>query len=289
MKTRTLSFAFFFLILMTGKGSSQTNNSTPPFFFIQITDPQFGMFDANKGFEKETELYEKTVSAVNKLSPEFVIITGDLVNNKDDKTQIAEFKRITSKINSSIPVYYSPGNHDIGQSPEQKDIDQFIANYGHDRFSFEHKRTLFIGLNSCIIKANTPLLEQIQFEWLKKELSKGPSENHIILFCHYPFFVNTFDEPETYSNIPIETRKKYLFLFKDNHVHAVFAGHLHNNASAKFGDMDMITTSAVGKPLGEAPSGIRIIKVWSDRIENFYYGVDDIPERIIFSDNRNSH
>lgn len=74
----------------------------------------------------------------------------------------------------------------------------------------------------------------------------------IVLFCHYPFFINAFDEPETYSNIAIETRNRYLHLFKENNVDAVFAGHLHNNGSAKYGNMEMVTTSAVGNP-GKSP------------------------------------
>ncbi len=44
----------------------------------------------------------------------------------------------------------------------------------------------------------------------------------------------------------------------------------------------MITTSAVGKPLGKAPSDIRIAKVGSDRVESIYYGLDEIPETIAF-------
>jgi 3',5'-cyclic AMP phosphodiesterase CpdA len=280
MKTRKLISGFFFLWLITGSITGQTNNSASPFFFIQLTDPQFGMSESNNGFTKETELYEKAVNAINRLNPDFVIITGDLVNNKDDQTQITEFKRITAKINSSIHVYYSPGNHDIGQTPGQKDIDLFISNYGHDRFSFKHKNSLFIGLNSCIIKAETPLLEQIQYDWLKNELSKGESENHIILFCHYPFFIRNYDEPETYSNIPTGTRNRYLSLLKENKVEAVFAGHAHNNGSAKYGAMDMITTSSVGKPLAEAPSGMRIVKIFPDHMESLYYGLDEIPLKV---------
>jgi 3',5'-cyclic AMP phosphodiesterase CpdA len=285
MKTKKLFLAFLFLCLISGISNGQNKNSPAPFFFIQMTDPQFGMSGSDNGYEKETELYEKAVNAINRLHPDFIVITGDLVNDKDNKLQIAEFKRITATINPSTPVYYSPGNHDIGQSPGQKDIDLFNSHYGNDRFAFQHKNTMFIGLNSCIIKANTPLLEQIQFDWLKKELLQGKSDSHIIVFSHYPFFISSFDEPESYSNIPVETRNRYLSLFKEYHVDAVFAGHLHNNESARYGEMDMITTSAVGKPLGEALSGLRIVKVYPDRIESVYYGLDEIPSAIIFSDN----
>ena len=106
--------------------------------------------------------------------------------------------------------------------------------------------------------------------------------NHIIVFSHYPFFINAYDEPETYSNISIETRNRYLDLFKKYNVDAVFAGHLHNNASANYGEMAMITTSAVGKPLANAPSGLRIVKVYSDRIESDYYSLDELPEKVTF-------
>lgn len=271
------------LFITSITGFSQEKISSEPFFFIQITDPQFGFFESNKGFSRETELYEKAVMEINRLKPDFIVITGDLVNNKDDKSQITEFKRVTSKISPSIPVWYSPGNHDTGQSPTQQDIDAFVSEYGHDRFSFRQKNSLFIGLNSCLIKSNVPMLEKSQFEWLSGELSKAGAMNHRIIFTHYPFFINAFDEPETYSNISTETRNRYLDLFKKYKVDAIFAGHLHNNASAKYGEMDMITTSAVGKPLAEAPSGFRIVKVWSDRIESTYYPLNELPEVITFN------
>jgi len=279
---RKLAVVLLLLSIISTDVNSQKRNISSPFFIIQVTDPQFGMFESNKGFTAETELYEKAVSEINKLRPDFVVITGDLVNDKDNLTQIAEFKRITSRINSEIPVYYSPGNHDIGQSPEPEDIDLFINNYGHDRFSIKHKNCLIMGLNSCIIKSKTPDLELLQFDWLQKQLSKGKKSNQILIFTHYPFFINSSDEPETYSNIAIEIRNRYLSIFKDFNVDAVFAGHLHNNSTAKFGDIDLIITSAVGKPLGRAPSGIRIIKVYPDRVESEYYDLGEAPESVIF-------
>jgi len=283
MKIFRSTIVLFVFLLATVAGISQEKNHSAPFFFIQLTDPQFGFFESNKGFSKETELYEKAVNQINILHPDFVVITGDLLNRKDDKSQIAEFKRITSKINSSIPVWYSPGNHDIGQSPSQQDIDNFIYEFGPDRFSFTHKNSAFIGLNSCLIKSSIPELEKLQFEWLNKELSKSAGLNHIIIFSHYPFFVNSFDEPETYSNIPVETRNRYLELFKKYKVDAIFAGHLHDNASATYGQMEMVTTSSVGKPLAKAPSGFRIVKVYYNKVESIYYSLDELPKAITFN------
>lgn len=276
MKSNKIAFLLLLLFLYSANLSAQNK----PFFFIQITDPQFGMIENNKGFGKETTLYEKAVTEINRLKPDFVVVTGDLVNNQNDTSQILEFKRITETIDPKIPVYVTPGNHDIGNTPDDKSIATFIKNYGYDHFSFKHKNTLFIGINSSLIKNKVPILEQKQYDWLAKTLSKGKRAAHIVLFSHFPFFIKSSDEAEVYSNIGIESREKYLTLFAKNKVEAIFAGHLHNNAISKYGKIEMITTSSVGKPLGTVPSGFRIIKVYPDKIEHEYYGLEEIPDSI---------
>lgn len=279
---RKLAIVLLFLGATIITANSQKGNSSAPFFFIQVTDPQLGMFEENRSFEKETELFEKAVKEINRLNPDFVVITGDLVNDKNNRSQVEEFKRIKRLIKADIPVYLSPGNHDIGMPSSEKDIDQYMSDYGSDRFSFRHKKSLFIGINSVLIKGDAPEPEQKQLAWLKKELSKGKRAEHIIIFTHYPFFINTEDEKETYSNIAIKKREMYINLFSKYKVGAVFAGHLHNNGKGKAGAMEMITTSAVGKPLGKAPSGMRIIKVYTNRIETSYAGLDENPLTISF-------
>jgi 3',5'-cyclic AMP phosphodiesterase CpdA len=279
---RNLGIVLILLCTITITGNSQKKDSSAPFFIIQVTDPQFGFIESNKGFSKETELYEKIVGSINRLSPEFVVITGDLVHNKDDSSQFIEFKRITSKINPLIPVMIIPGNHDIGVNPSERDLDIYKADFGDDKFSLRHKNSLFIGLNSSLIKAGNDKKEQSQFDWLRNELAESKQAEHIILFCHYPFFIKSFDEPESYSNLSAEARTKYFNLFKVFKVNAVYAGHLHENSLANFENIQMITTGPAGKPLGTSPSGIRIIKIYPDRIESNYYGVDSIPEKIIF-------
>ena len=266
-----------FLFLLFGTSIAQNN-----WFFVQITDPQFGMFTNNKGFEKETILYENAVTAINKLNPDFVVITGDFVHNQNSLEQINEFKRITSKIDKLIPVYYSPGNHDIGQVPDKKSLKKYKKNYGSDQFSFENKGSQFIGFNTSYLKAKQNKPEQKQYKWLTKKLEKSGEGAHTIVFCHYPFYNKTIDEPEKYSNLGIEYREKYLSLFDEYSVDAVFTGHYHNNAINKYGEIELVTTSSAGKPLGDAPSGMRIVKVYKDKIEHEYFGFDKLPDTVTF-------
>jgi hypothetical protein len=57
-------------------------------------------------------------------------------------------------------------------------------------------------------------------------------------------------------------------------VDAIFAGHLHNNAKASHNGISMITTNAVGKPLGNAEPGMRIITITSEGIKSRYISIE---------------
>lgn len=274
--------SLFLILLLAGSIFAQNKTQNVPWFFIQLTDPQFGMFESNAGFESETILYEKAVAEINRLNPDFVVITGDLVNDQNSVSQINEFKRITAKIKPTIPVYYSPGNHDIGQVPTPESLEKYKKNYGSDRFSFKHKSSSLIGFNTGLIKAKLEKPEKKQYHWLAKQLQKSRNNQHILLFTHYPFFNKTVDEPTAYSNIDKEYREKYLNLFSKNNVKAIFFGHHHNNGYATYGKMELVTTSALGKPLGNAPSGFRIIKVYNDKIEHEYFGLEELPDSVVF-------
>lgn len=265
----TWVFTFGILFFFCFKSFAQTDSVV----IVQITDTQFGFFEENKSFEKETELYTKAVYQINEMNPDFVVITGDFVNNSKNTSQIEEFKRITTLIDRNISVYFSPGNHDLGQSPSKEDFDFFFSNYGKgtDRFSFTHKNSAFVGINSVIIKSDKNKKEENkQFRWLKRQLHKFKRSDNIVLFTHYPFFIHDFNEKETYSNQSMEVRNKYFKLFQKYGVNAIFAGHLHNNAEASHSGISMITTNAVGRPLGSASPGMRIIIIKNNEIRYEY-------------------
>jgi len=49
--------------------------------FIQMSDPQFGMFTKDASFEHETVNFEFAIATANRLKPAFVVITGDLIHS----------------------------------------------------------------------------------------------------------------------------------------------------------------------------------------------------------------
>jgi len=268
---KILIYCFLLLLSVTAVGQTEA------FYFIQFTDPQFGMIEGNKGFSEETKLMEKAVNAINRLNPQFVVVTGDMVHDGKDQKQIEEFKRIIGLINKQIPVYLLPGNHDIGQEATDDAIHDYMEEHGYDCFSFQVNNSCFIGINTQIIWAKRTQKEQYQLIWMEKILENSQKCNHRIIFGHHPFFVNSPDEPDKYQNIPMERRAIYLDLFRKYNVGNMYVGHLHHNAGGKSGMFELTVTSALGMQLGEDKSGLRIVKVYPDRIVSEYYDLDNIP------------
>ena len=104
--------------------------------FIQMSDPQFGMFTKDADFAHETANLEFAIATANRLMPAFVVITGDLINKPTDAAQAAEYKRITAKLDPKIKLYSVHGNHDVGNEPTKESLAQYRERFGPDYYSF---------------------------------------------------------------------------------------------------------------------------------------------------------
>ena len=255
-----------------------------PFFFIQLSDPQFGMFANNSNFVQETANCEFVVATINRLHPAFVVVTGDLVNRAGDAAQIAEYKRVFGKVDAAIPVYNVAGNHDVGNVPTSETIAAYTREFGPDHYSFRHGDFVGIVIDSNLIQApeKTRELADGQERWLKSELERARSEHarNVVVFQHHPWFLGNVSETNQYFNLPRASREKYLPLFHEFGVKQVFCGHYHRNVLASDGDLEVVASAPVGKPLGKDGSGIRIVTVRDDRIEHHYHDFGQIPVRV---------
>src|ERR1039458_8104842 len=104
--------------------------------FIQMSDPQFGMYTKDQDFAHETANFELAIATANRLHPAFIVITGDLINKAADPAQAAEFHRIAAKLDPKIKLYNAPGNHDVGNEPTTASLAQYREHFGRDYYSF---------------------------------------------------------------------------------------------------------------------------------------------------------
>ena len=279
----TVSKSLLILLLILNSACSSIRPANKLTFF-QMADTQFGFFNANKEFSRETVNMEKAIAESNRLKPAFVVICGDLVNKPGDLAQIAEYKRIAAKLDPSIKLYSVSGNHDVENVPTLASLALYKKHFGDDRYTFRSGNILGIILNSSLIKdpSLAPIEAANQLEWLIQVLKDAKKSNarNIMVFMHHSLFLKDSNEADEYFNINAERRKIYLELFKTYGIKQVFAGHYHRNAYGKFGEMEMITTGPVGRPLGADSSGFRIINVKGKIVDHTYFALDSLPVQL---------
>ena len=239
------------------------------------------MYTKDADFKQETANFEFFIAGMNRLKPQFIVVTGDLTNKAADAAQIAEYHRIAKKLDPAIKIYNVPGNHDVKNEPTEQSLAQYRKDWGPDYYTFDSGDIRGIVLDSSLIQApvQVPAEADKQEQWLKGQLAKAKTDGkRVVIFQHIPFFLKTADEPDQYFNIPKLHRGRYLALFHEYGVHNIFAGHYHRNAEGKDGDLDMVTTGPVGMPIGPDPSGFRIVRL--DNMAHPYISLGTIPNQV---------
>jgi serine/threonine-protein phosphatase CPPED1 len=274
----------FFLLFLTILFTSTAWSQESPWFFAVLSDPQMGMYANNQNFAQETANFEFAIANLNRLHPRFVVICGDLVNRSGDSAEIAEYKRILAELDPAIPVYNVAGNHDVGNVPTTATVDAYRSTFGDDYYTFMAPGILGIVLDSNLIRSpeSNPKAAQEQEAWLEKTLAsaKSDSTREPIVFQHIPYFIHDPSEAVTYFNIPQPARQTYLDLLEKAGVRYVFAGHLHYPVSSVDGALTEIITGAVGKPLGQSASGLRIVRVDGQKLDSRWYCLGRVPNVI---------
>ncbi|MFP4443547.1 MAG: metallophosphoesterase family protein [Spirochaetia bacterium] len=173
------------------------------------------------------------LDALNADPPDLVVVNGDVSFNGADSRGDLEFARNElQKI--SVPVFILPGNHDIGDDPESKKLDQPVNRerlkrwreiFGSDRFSLESGGYQILGINTALFGSGL-IEEKEQWDWLSRILTGNPIP--ALLFMHKPLF--TLSPEETSFNkscIDPVSRKRFWFLLEQSSVETVSSAHVH--------------------------------------------------------------
>jgi 3',5'-cyclic AMP phosphodiesterase CpdA len=255
-----------------------------PQFFVQMADPQLGMYTNNADTLQEEANLNFVVGNINRLRPAFVVVCGDLVNKAGDSHQVETYRRIVKSIDRRIPVYNVAGNHDVGNRPTPASLAEYRKAFGKDYYSFDacNIRGLVLNSNLIAVPDSAPQETEAQEKWLVRELERARRDHvaNVLVFQHISYFLESPDEPDQYFNIPRKIRDRYLARFHDYGVTHLFAGHYHRNAYGRDGNIEMVTTGPVGKPLGRDQSGFRIVQLVGSALEHHYYELGSIPNSI---------
>ena len=243
VKNVMLGMAVLF-VLWGGVSVPYIDAATPKrhdaFSFVVMGDnrPHSGAEDK---FTQPPHFY-RAIDEVNLLDGDFVIIVGDLIlGYTGDEGVLSKmwhgFDAAVGKL--AVPYYQVIGNHDVSNAVMQR---VYLERYG-DRFplfySFDHKGSHFIVLNSDLHGEYQNITGQ-QLAWLKKDLKRCRRAKKIFVFLHQPLW--------KYENS--NWMREVQPLLAQYRVDTVFCGHLHQYT--KYADVDgvrYIVTGGAGTSL----------------------------------------
>jgi len=190
------------------------------YYFVHITDLHMPtrIYYPDFGFETDSLAvvdYRSVMDDINLIRPEFVLITGDLLNEGEMEGFANQYwfgwvQRLLSEL--EVPVYVTSGNHDIGgwdQTPAAQGssrrswwryfgwswLDNTDTNwpYHTQDYYFTYNNTVYIGLESYDnydnwrwnIYGNDSFTDQ-QMNWLNATVNAFPDQTKV-LFHHYDF------------------------------------------------------------------------------------------------------
>jgi len=192
-------------------------------------------------------IYEKIVTEVERVKPDFAITVGDAIEGYTQDTvslnkQWKEYKDILAPL--TMPIYFTPGNHDIGADSATASTmcPVYERLVGKPYYSFDVIGAHFIILDTGIPESSDKLPKE-QLDWLASDLKKNQKASYTFVFFHKPFWHGTLalGKPDTLHS-----------LFRAYGVDAVFNGHEHNYFS---GTYDGILYTAVGSSGGATDPG----------------------------------
>jgi len=245
--------------------------------FIHITDshlPTHIFYPDPVSLTDSTEVEDlrEVIKDINLIHPEFVLFTGDIVN--EGEMEDFENRRVYTKAQKlleelQVPIYLTSGNHDLGgwdSSPPPQGTarhnwwDFFGWNWLQDppatdpyytqNYSFDYGQIHFIGLEAYLnydsymynIYGDESFTD-LQMQWLDDNLSQASGSESQVLFYHYDFS----------EQIDLEELEVEMALY----------GHIHSN----FGNINSAPYNLATAATCDGNRAYRVIHVNNDILE----------------------
>jgi Icc-related predicted phosphoesterase len=227
-----------------------------------VCDPQLGF--GNAGFQIDSVCFEQTIRQINDLSPDLVLIAGDLVHNLSDEHAVATILEQIGRI--KVPVMLTPGNHDLPDPVTEEGLKNYRTRFGDDFNTRVFKGYRIISANSQLWRV-APVEECVRHEKKLYEALQDAKKRKqpVILLTHVPPFITDIDEQDGYFNLPQAKRKEILSWCEENGVIIWLAGHTHTTLQRTYNGIAILNGETTGKNFDKHPVGFRLLTVYRNR------------------------
>jgi len=208
-----------------------------PFTFIVVGDSRYGV-----------ETHRRVVERMSQEVPDFVLGTGDMVDDGSRQDQWQQFFDIENKFLRDNVYFPAVGNHDRqgrGRTADTYRAYFSVPENGNETeryYAFTYASSRFLILDSNIY--SFALTDQTS--WLERELVAARQDvaiKHIFVVMHHPPFSISLHGGAK------DLRERWTPLFERYQVSAVFSGHDHVYTRAERAGVRYFVTGGGGAPL----------------------------------------
>jgi hypothetical protein len=195
-----------------------------------------GLYFAAYGDCRHNEdMHGRIVRSLLAATPEFVLVTGDMVDHAEDPALWARWGETTRELRSRGGYYCAAGNHDLGAG------DLFQKALGLKRLYYDHREG---DIHLFVLDSNQNFTDSEQMEWLRKAATESDAKHKIAVFHHPPFMIDDHRGGEALLLRP--------------HIHpvlvslkfcAAFCGHQHAFYTTLRDGVRYVVTAGGGAPL----------------------------------------
>lgn len=128
-------------------------------------------------------VYEEAWREVAKTRPDFVLTVGDAIEGMNAATAREEWNTVKRSWMTGVPVYHTPGNHDIWDAASEK---LYVEETGRKPYySFDFQQAHFVVLDNSRTEDLSP--EQIDF--LRRDLEKTKTNGPKFIVFHRAYWL----------------------------------------------------------------------------------------------------
>jgi hypothetical protein len=183
------------------------------------------------------------------LRPAFSLWTGDTIYGSEESVGEAEAEWdgfLAAAEQSRIPIFNTPGNHEISERQELADL--YLRKAGPLYGSFDYGHCHFIAIDTEEVGRKVGI-GPAQQAWLQSDLAANRQAANIFVFMHHPIFPT---RPGA-GWADTTNRDAVHRLFVQYGVGYVFEGHEHLFSEATHDGIHYVVTGGAGAPNEQGP------------------------------------
>ena len=207
----------------------------------QVTDLHIG-FDRNNPHELNVRRLNLVIDQLNAMNPrpDLVIISGDMVENPDDKRAYRHMESLVKRWQG--PLLWAVGNHDSREGMREVLPEVPTDDHGFIQYEAEHGGLRFIVVDTLDPGRHGGMVCEIRAKWLRARLREKRDMPTIIVMHHPPVDTGI----EWMSALPGEewVQRVAKAIRPASQVVAILAGHVHRPIATGFAGKRLVVAAS---------------------------------------------